>query len=321
MKTKKKIIPVLIAILAGIIVCCTAFSQSMAGIVSSAGANTLWIARSNDEPSGCFTWKVEINESVFYLAGSIHAASEENYPLPKEYLKCYRKADKVILELEDDFETLQNKIFLYAEKDKLPDGLNLGDSLSSESLDKLREIIEDDELDKYFEHEAWLLNMAIAGKKYKLCGYDPELAIDKYFHDLATRDKKEIIGLDELQTQLALFDFEVPFPVQIQILEKAISEMETRAKGEEELLRAYFANDPEKLEKEFLKPFDFENPQMKSMYDRVFTTRNRSWVERFEELAKANPGTYFVLVGSGHYLGPDNILELLEKKGYSVEKI
>jgi hypothetical protein len=301
MKKKKGRLPVLIAIFAGII--------------------TVFIAASNDEPSDCFTWIVKINGSTFYLAGSIHGASVGNYPLPKTYLKCYKKADKVIFELKDDFETLENKIFLYAEKDKLPDGLNLGDSLNSESIYKLREIIEKDKLDKSLGYEAWLLNMFIAGNKSKLCGYDPKLAIDKYFHDLATKDKKEIIGLDEIQTQLALFDFDLPFKIQIQILEKAISEMAMKAKGEEELFKAYFENDLVKFEKEFLKPYDFENPQMKKMYDIVFTKRNTSWVEQFIELSKGNPGSYFVLVGSGHYFGPNNILELLKSKGYTIEKI
>jgi hypothetical protein len=301
MKNKKITLPALFAIFAGVI--------------------TVFIAKSNEEPSDCFTWKVKINESAFYLAGSIHAASEGNYPLPETYLKCYKKADKVILELEDDFETLENKIFLYAEKDKLPDGLNLGDSLNSESIYKLREIIDNDKLDKSFGYEAWLLNMFIAGHKSKICGYDPKLAIDKYFHDMATKDKKEIIGLDEIQTQLALFDFDLPFEIQIQILEKAVSGMEMKAKGEEELFKAYFENDLVKFEEEFLKVYDFENPQMKNMYDKVFTKRNTSWVEKFIELSSGNPGSYFVLVGSGHYFGPNNILELLESKGYTVEKI
>jgi uncharacterized protein YbaP (TraB family) len=301
MKKKKATLPALIAILAGIF--------------------TVFIARSNEEPSGCFTWKVRINESAFYLAGSIHAAGERNYPLPKTYLKSYKKADKVIFELDEDFKTLENKIFLYAEKDKLPDGLNLGDSLSPESIFKLREIFEDDKLDKYLEYEAWLLNMLIAGSKSRLCGYDPKLAIDKYFHDLATKDRKEIIGLDEIQTQLALFEFDLPFKIQIQILEKAVSEMEMKAKGEEELFKAYFESNLVKFEKEFLKPYDFKNPQMKIMYDKAFTKRNTSWVEQFIELSKGNPCSYFVLVGSGHYFGPDNILELLESKGYTIEKI
>jgi uncharacterized protein YbaP (TraB family) len=301
MKNKKFTLPALIAIIAGII--------------------TILIARSNDVPSDCFTWKVKINGSAFYLAGSIHAASESNYPLPKTYLKCYKKADKVIFELEDDFKTLENKIFVYAEKDKLPDGLNLGDSLNSESVNKLREIIDNDKLNKYFGYEAWLLNMFIAGNKSKLYGYDPELAIDKYFHDLATKDKKEIIGLDEIQTQLALFEFDLPFMMQIQILENAISDMTMNAKGEEELFKAYFENDLAKFENEFLKPYDFENPQMKNIYELVFTKRNTSWVDKFIELSKENPGSYFVLVGSGHFFGPDNILELLESRGYTIEKI
>lgn len=301
MKRKKGRLPALIAISAAII--------------------TVFIAVSDDKPSGCFTWKVKINGSVFYLAGSIHAARVADYPLPETYLKSYKKADKVILELKDDFETLEKKIFLYAEKDKLPDRLNLGDSLKPESVSKLREIIEKDKLDKSLGYKAWLLNMLISGNKSKLCGYDPKLAIDRYFHNLATSDKKEIIGLDEIQTQLSLFDFDVPFKIQIQILEKAISEVAISAKGEEELFKAYFENNTAKFEQEFLKPYDFKNPQKKKMYEMVFTKRNTSWVEKFIELSQGNPCSYFVLVGSGHYFGPDSILDLLKAKGYKIEKV
>ncbi len=286
-----------------------------------AGLSAVFIAKSADEPSDCFTWKVKINESVFYLAGSNHAANEKNYPLPEAYLKSYKKADKVIFELEDSFEILEKKIFEYAEKDKLPDGLNLGDSLSPVSINKLKEILPDDKLEKSFKYEGWLLNLLIAGHRSKICGYDSKLAIDKYFHDLATKDKKEIIGLDKIQTQLALFDFEVPFKMQVKIIEKAVSEMAMKAKSEEPLFQAYFANDMTKFEQEFLKPFDFENPQMKKMYDRVFTDRNTKWVEKLEELSNENSCTYFVLVGAGHYFGPNNIKVLLENKGYKVEKI
>lgn len=286
-----------------------------------AGVLGVFIAKSNEDPSTCFTWKVKINGSVFYLAGSNHAANEKNYPLPEAYLKGYKRADKVIFELEDNFEMLEKKIFEYAEKDKLPDELNFGDSLSPMSIKQLKEIFTDAKLEKYFKYEGWLLNMFIAGHQSIICGYDSKLAIDKYFHDLATKDKKEIFGLDKIQTQLALFDFEVPFKMQVKIIEKAVSEMATKAKSQEVLFQAYFANDMTKLEEEFLKPFDFENPQMQKMYDRVFTERNTKWVEKLEELSKENPCTYFVLVGVGHYFGPNNILELLKNKGYTIEKV
>ncbi|MFC2097179.1 TraB/GumN family protein [Bacteroidota bacterium] len=281
----------------------------------------IFIAKSSDEPSDCFIWKVKINKSIFYLAGSIHTASKENYPLPKVYMKSYRKADKVIFEIEDDFLTLEKKIFQYAEKDRLKEDQFLNHHLSTESIKKLKQIIEVKKLNKYFQYEAWLLNMIIAGYRSKLIGYDPLFSIDKYFHELAEKDKKEIIGLDSIKTQLLLFDFEAPFENQVKIIEKAVDEMEIMAKNEIPLYKAYFENNHEQFEKEFLNPFDFNKPHMKQMYDLVCTNRNTKWVEQFEILSNEKPGKYFVIVGSGHYFGPNNIRVLLEQKGYKIEKI
>jgi uncharacterized protein YbaP (TraB family) len=301
MRKSKIRIPVLVAIFATVI--------------------AVFVAQSSDKPSDCFTWKVMMNGSTFYLAGSIHTASKENYPLPKAYMKSYQKADKVIMELEDDFNIIEQKIFQYAEKDRLPEDQYLNLHLTPASLEKLGQIIENDKLNRYVQYESWLLNMIIAGTKSKLVGYDPLLAIDKYFHELAKKDKKEIIGLDEIQTQLLLFDFEVPFEMQVQILENAIGNMETEAKKEVPLYHAYFDNDIAEFEKIFLNLYDFENPRIKQVYDMVFTNRNTKWVEQLEKISDEKPGTYFVLVGSGHYFGPNNIRELLEQKGYIIEKI
>jgi len=281
----------------------------------------VFIAKSSDEPSDCFTWKVEINESTFYLAGSVHTASKENYPLPKAYLKSYQKADNVIFELADDFKTLEKKIFQYAEKDRLPEDQYFNLYLNNERIEKLKQIFGEEKLQKCFQYEAWVLNMSIAGVKTKIIGYDPLLAIDKYFHELAEKYEKPIIGLDSIKTQLLLFDFEVPHEIQVSLIEKAIDEMEVNANKEAPLFKAYFDNNMELFEEEFLKPYDFNNPRMKQIYDRVFTKRNKSWVEQFEKLSTERAGTYFVLVGAGHYFGPDNIRELLEQKGYTIEKI
>ena len=300
MRKGRTILPALVAVFSGVI--------------------TVFIARSSDKPSDCFIWKTRINESTFYLAGSIHGASEGNYPVSKAYLKCYKKADIVILELEDDMNSLKEKIFQYAEKDRLKEDQYLNYHLSSESLDKLKEIFDDDELYHYCQYESWLLNMAIAGTKSRLIGYDPSLAIDKYFNNLARKDKKEIIGLDDLQMQLLLFKYEVPFDVQVKIIEKAASEMEIQANKEAPLYRAYFDNDILQFDNIFLKSFDFNKPGMKEAYNTVFANRNKRWVEQLERLSGERPGTYFVLVGSGHFFGPDNIRELLERKGYKIEK-
>lgn len=296
-------------------------NPSLLLIAVFAAVATVFIAKSNNEPSDCFLWRVEINKSTFYLAGSIHAGNDSVYPLPKAYMNSYKKTDKVIFELEEGYEDLKLKIMEYAEKDRLEEDQYLNLYLSQESQELLQQIFDLEELQKLYTYEGWYLNMSIAGKKPKFIGMDPMLAVDMYFHNLAIADHKDIIGLDSIETQLRLFDFDVPLKSQVLILEKAISKMEEKAKKEAPLYEAYYNNDLEQFEKEFLKPYDFDNPQMKMIYDRVFTNRNTNWVDEMEKLSSEPSCVYFMLVGSGHYFGPNNIREILEQRGYKVEKI
>ncbi len=109
--------------------------------------------------------------------------------------------------------------------------------------------------------------------------------------------------------------------MQVKVFENAINNMEEQAKKELPLIEAYYMDSLTLFKNEFLKPFDFSNSKRKQAYNLVFTERNKSWVEKIEKYASEAPGTYFVLVGAGHYFGPDNIRAILEQKGYAVEKI
>jgi uncharacterized protein YbaP (TraB family) len=269
-----------------------------------------------------FLWQVNINGSEFYLAGSIHAGREELYPLPKAYLNAYEQSDVVILELKEDFDTLSEMIFNYAAKDSLSEDQYLDNYLSQESEDLLAFLFQGKEetLARYFRHEGWLLNMAISGMRSKLIGYDPELAVDKYFHELATRDQKSILGLDRIETQLGLFEFEAPLETQVQIIEAGLQRAEQIARSEQPLFESYYNQDTEAFKEAFLATKNFEHPQIKAMYDKVFVDRNKAWVSKLIELSNTHPGNYFMLVGCGHYFGPDNLLELLRNEGFESKK-
>jgi uncharacterized protein YbaP (TraB family) len=271
------------------------------------------------EPTAAFLWRVNINGSEFNLAGSVHTG-KIGLSLPETYLNAYKQADIIIFELKDNSKTLKEMIFKYAEKDTLAEDQYLDKYLSQESRDMLSELFigKEDILSRYFHHEGWLLNMAISGMKSRLIGYEPELSVDMYFHDMATKDKKEIVGLDQIETQLKLFDFEVPLETQVQIIESAIHRAEQQALSEQSLFDTYYSQDPEAFREAFYEMMDFENPQKRSMYDKVFVKRNMAWVKKLIELSETRPGVYFMVVGSGHYFGPDNLIELLKKEEYQV---
>ena len=274
-----------------------------------------------NEKQEYFIWKTIINNNVFYLVGSVHVANQNNYPLPKKYMDCYDRANILIMEVKEDFVTIEKKMLEYAQKDKLPEDKYLRNFLDSLTIEKIIEIIGKDEFLKYDNYEAWLLNMYLSVFKLRLVGYDPELAIDKHFRELAEKDNKQVIGLDSLVHQFKLFEFNLPFESQILIIENIVSIIESLAQKESPLFDAYFKGDIESFKKIFLEFYDFENPQMKYIYSSVFADRNIKWVEKIENISKQGEFTYMVLVGAGHYFGPDNILELLRKKNYIIEKV
>lgn len=268
-----------------------------------------------------FLWQVRINGSVFNLAGSVHTGKKEYFPRPDSYMQAYNEAETIIFELELKADSLRKMIFNYAKKDSLDEEHYLDKHLSNKSKDILSILFEGHEelLNRYYHYEGWLLNMAVAGRRSVLLGFDPEFSVDSYFYDLAVKDRKKIIGLEKIETQLQLFDFDVTFETQVNILESVIQGAEQQALASEQpLFDNYYIHNPEGFKEAFLTSMNLENPQRKAIYERVFTSRNRSWVETLIELADKQPGTYFMLAGSGHFFGPDNVLLLLENEGYTV---
>ena len=276
----------------------------------------------SETPPG-FLWQVNINGSEFSLAGSVHAGKKNLYPLPEAYLSAYREADYVLFELKEDFGTLEENIFRYAAKDSLEEDQDLDNYLSPESKELLSVMFRGKEelLACYYRYEGWLLNMAISGWRSKLIGYDPGLAVDKYFHDMATEDQKMILGLDQLETQLKLFEFKATREQQVGIIESALKRAKQQALTEQPIFEAYYSQNTAAFRVAFLGNMDLENPQIRAMYGSVFISRNKAWVRKLIELSKTMPGEYFMLVGCGHYFGPDNVLELLEHEGFQVNQI
>jgi uncharacterized protein YbaP (TraB family) len=54
-------------------------------------------------------------------------------------------------------------------------------------------------------------------------------------------------------------------------------------------------------------------------YDLVFRRRNRQWLGKLEAFLQQE-GVFFIVVGLGHLLGPENVLSLLTERGYAVEQ-
>ena len=80
-----------------------------------------------------------------------------------------------------------------------------------------------------------------------------------------------------------------------------------------DLLKAWQTGDAAKLEK-LLNEAKEEAP---AIYKRLVTDRNRTWLPKLEELARGKENA-IVIVGAGHLVGTNGVVELLKRKGYRV---
>jgi uncharacterized protein YbaP (TraB family) len=141
---------------------------------------------------------------------------------------------------------------------------------------------------------------------------DPEYGLDKHFFSRARESSKKVVPLETLDFQLSLLTDFTKEEGEL-LLKTTIRDMETMEKEFGELLQAWKTGDSGKLEK-LLNEAKQEAPVI---YKRLVTDRNRNWLPKLEELLRGKENA-IAIVGAGHLVGTNGVVELLRTKGYRV---
>jgi uncharacterized protein YbaP (TraB family) len=82
------------------------------------------------------------------------------------------------------------------------------------------------------------------------------------------------------------------------------------------MVTAWRAGELETLSAELLDEFD----EFPGLYETLVTKRNTAWVPQLERML-TDGRRYLVVVGALHLVGPDSVIELLEKRGHAIERL
>ena len=140
--------------------------------------------------------------------------------------------------------------------------------------------------------------------------YDMTLA------QMAAKDKKEVLGLETLEMQMAVFD-KKPLEKQYKELADMARDPEKNSKGFAEMLAAYKAKDLAKMN-EAMRTYSTAG-EFAEMEGPLLIERNANWIPVIEKAAKTTP-TFFAF-GAGHLIGDKGVIALLKKQGYTVKGI
>lgn len=288
-------------------------------------------------------WQIKApNGTEINILGTIHITDEEtNSSLEPSVEKLVEESDFVYGELaykdlKDCVKQVQKLILTDKPRDKNKKRIFAKDYLSEDELKTMTTIIErslGEKSTQYFINSMlrlppWSLNSMIQADVYKKCGVSAENGIDFIIYKIAAINDLKVQGLDKIEDQIKMLHFGSTED-QILILKTNLSEYkEDPDKNKNTLLdmiAAYKKDDRNALKEILDRSFteDLENEKLaglskdylKKYINALLTKRNRKWAKQIKKMLKTKNKKYFIFTGAAHWLGQDNVFDLLIKQG------
>jgi len=269
-----------------------------------------------------FLWRIE-GETPSYLYGSIHVATEEIVTLPNVVMAALTRSDALYTEIKLDFDTQYDAaLFSAFNTDKLED--ILPDELAKDLDSYLK--TKETSLEQLNSFKPWFIAIYLIQLEYPQYFSESEYpgGLDQYIWDLAVSMGKETYGLETPYEQLGVFD-DLNESEEIQLLSDSLDDVVANSTYGDPfigLIDAYLESDLETyLELEY-QDYEESDPLYAKLMTRLLTVRNIKMAERISEnITKNSDKRFFFTIGSAHFHGEDNIITLLEEKGYTVTPV
>lgn len=274
------------------------------------------------KPSTPALWRVSDADNSLYLLGSFHALKPGDYPLSQTVTDAYADAELLVFEIAPEQLQSPELAAQMLQAATLPANQSLQGMLPEKtwlSLLQWQKLNPDKPLASLQRLKPWYAALIIANTQSKSQGFEPELGLDRHFMSQAESVRKPSIGLERMQQQIALFNSMKP-AAQLELLQEALQDSGKPRNGELERLRVLWkTGDARELEKITVTRMQKEYPEL---YRSINVERNQAWLPQLRRLLdEEREKDAMVVVGALHLLGPDGLVQQLQAKGYSVERL
>ncbi len=263
-------------------------------------------------------YKVGSDSSTVYILGSIHLAKPEIYPLDTVIEQAYKSSDILVVELDaESEESMMAMQTAMAQLGMYPNGKSLKTELSAQTYKQLQAYAVKTGLPLHMleQMKPWVVMLQLSVMEMMRLGYSPELGIDKHFVDQAKRDNKLIMALETIEEQMALLSRDDK-AYQDKLLRYTLESMSEMEPMLNKLSSSWKNGDAKAIEKMFLLTMQ-DDPSLNEIYNALITKRNYMMTKKIEGFLKTKKD-YFVVVGAGHVIGKEGIVDLLQQRGYKV---
>lgn len=161
-------------------------------------------------------------------------------------------------------------------------------------------------------YESWAAAMLLSAAAQQALHLDSDAGVEQVLVAAFRKGGKPIAGLETVERQFSAFDT-LPEANQRRLLVQTVHEAKDLKGLYDRILTAWLKGDMAAIAKE-----DAIGEQPDPLVEEaVLVARNRDWVEAMEAL-KGKP---FIAVGAGHLTGRQNLIEMLQARGFAVTRV
>lgn len=265
-------------------------------------------------------WKVSDADNSIYLLGSFHLLKPSDYPLADSTYAALADAERVVFELSPAEMGDPGVGQRMAQAATRTDGKTLQSTLPEDTWAALQVWAAQRRVPiaNLQALEPWFVSLVVSITEMQLMGLNPEHGLDKHFAQRAEKDGKAVAGLETGDLQIALFDG-MDAKEQVHALQQTLEEV-SEGKGAIDRMHALWrAGDDQGLHAEIVAEMETDYPDL---YQRLLLGRNQAWMPKLGAmLDDSQQDDALVVVGAAHLIGKDGVVQMLEAKGYKVERL
>jgi len=266
-------------------------------------------------------WKVKGVHGTVYLLGSVHVMKPEvkwETPKVKDALAA---SDVVYLEVKDidpaSMAAMQPIVLQMGMDAEHP----LSGKISKADVELMDSAAKGLGLpgEQMFEPmRPWMASMVLSMLPASKAGFAVDSGVDGKIAAEAKDLGKPVKGFETAEEQMH-FLADIPEAEQVEMLHKTLVDMPKSATELNEMVADWTNGEVDKIAA-------MENDEMKTkypaLYDKLLLKRNEKFAEVLAGLLKdPATGTVFVTIGAAHLAGPDSVMKMLEKKGFSAVRV
>lgn len=267
-----------------------------------------------------YLWEVSSLTNKVYLYGTVHAGMSSWYPLPHVVENAFEDSPVLVVEADITDPDLMQKS---ARATIYTPPANLSTHLPPADFARFQRMLPRYGLPEHqvIQMKPFMAASLLVFSEWARLGYDPGNGVDVYFLKRAKQQKKAIVEIEGVDTQIALMDSLTDaenlavFHGTLDAIDNGLADEQVKG-----MVAAWMAGDPDAV-LAVAKKYDDQVPVAAEVEEKFIWSRHDAMVAKIQGYLDQGRSRHFVAVGALHLAGPRGLLAKLRARGYVVKQL